>query len=193
MTLHMLKTLSVNLIVCTGNLWIYKKNEGLTLESSGALMDCCFSFQLSFLLLNQLLLQWQHTKNRQWLTFICTSLRCLWAMPILLSLPAAAQASHSQTPLSEHMRVSITRSQTWIYIFFYKEKWCMKLIYVQRNHAVTKGAGYSVVLFCKNLEYLHDKSCANIKTMLYSFKCNVHWNKWPLFCPDIVSPHHWSS
>lgn len=35
----------------------------------------------------------------------------------------------------------------------------MKLIYVQRNHAVTNGVGYSIVLFCKNPEYLHDKSC----------------------------------
>lgn len=33
----------------------------------------------------------------------------------------------------------------------------MKLIYVQRTHAVTKGVGYSIVLFCKNLEYLHDE------------------------------------
>lgn len=32
----------------------------------------------------------------------------------------------------------------------------MKLVYVQRTHA-TKGVGYSIVLFCKNLEYLHDE------------------------------------
>ena len=32
----------------------------------------------------------------------------------------------------------------------------MKLIYVQKNHAVTEGAGYSIVLFCKNLDYLQE-------------------------------------
>lgn len=35
----------------------------------------------------------------------------------------------------------------------------MKLIYVQKIHAVTKGAGYTVVLFCKTPEYFHGKSC----------------------------------
>lgn len=79
-----------------------------------------------------------------------------------------------------------------IYIFFYKEQWCMKLIYVQRNHAVRKGWDLLLSYFLKN-ENIYMTSAAEILKQCYIVLNAMYIEINDLFFPIIVSPHRWNS